>query len=462
MKNLSEHAIVIGASMGGLLAARALSDFYTTVTVLERDAFPAADIPRKGVPQGRHIHGLLARGSAILEEFFPGYNNEVVAQSGGLLGDVANDVSWIGRNVKLANGTSGLIGLLASRPVLEGHLRRRVLRLPNVRAMENCAVQGLASDAARKSVTGVRIRVEGKLDETVSADLVVDATGRGSSSADWLEELGYQPPVNEKVEIGIVYMTRTYRRRPTDLDGKLGIVVAGSAPNWRNGVMLAQEDDSWIVSAGGFLGDDAPDNDQGFLAYLATLPTAEIHDVVARAEPLSDYRRYRYASSVRWRFEKLARFPENYLVFGDAICSFNPIYGQGMTVAAQEALTLHQCLLAGSNHIARRFFRAAAKIVDIPWDIAVGNDLRHPQVKGARPPMLRFINWYIGKLHLAATSDSALATTFLKVVNLMIPPPSLLSPAIAWRVWRGNWRLALSAPSRAIEATCDITRRPQK
>ena len=285
MKNLGEHAIVIGASMGGLLAARALSDFYTTVTVLERDAFPAADTPRKGVPQGRHIHGLLARGSAILEEFFPGYNDEVVAQSGGLLGDVANDVTWIGRNVTLATGTSGLIGLIASRPVLEGHLRRRVLGLPNVRAMENCAVQGLAIDPARKNVTGVRMRVEGKPEETVNADLVVDATGRGSSSAAWLEELGYQPPVNEKVEIGIGYMTRTYRRRPTDLDGKLGIVVAGSAPNWRNGVMLAQEHDSWIVSTGGFLGDDAPDNDQGFLAYLATLPTMAIRDVVARAEP---------------------------------------------------------------------------------------------------------------------------------------------------------------------------------
>ena len=222
--------------------------------------------------------------------------------------------------------------------------------------------------------------------------------------------------------------------------------------------MLAQEHDSWIVSAGGFLGDDAPDNDRGFLAYLATLPTREIHDVVARAEPLSDYRRYRYASSVRWRYEKLARFPGNYLVFGDAICSFNPIYGQGITVAAQEALTLQACLLAGSNDLARRFFRAAAKIVDIPWDIAVGNDLRHPQVKGARPPMLRFINWYIGKLHLAATDDSTLATTFLKVVNLMIPPSSLLSPAIAWRVWRGNWRPALSVPSQALEATRDPTR----
>jgi 2-polyprenyl-6-methoxyphenol hydroxylase-like FAD-dependent oxidoreductase len=141
---------------------------------------------------------------------------------------------------------------------------------------------------------------------------------------------------------------------------------------------------------------------------------------------------------VRRRYEKLARFPENYLVFGDAICSFNPVYGQGMTVAAQEALALQQCLRAGSNNLARRFFEATARIVDIAWDIAVGNDLRHPQVDGARPPMLRFINWYIGKLHLAATRDSRLATAFLEVVNMMVPPPSLLSPTIAWRVWWAN------------------------
>jgi hypothetical protein len=218
--------------------------------------------------------------------------------------------------------------------------------------------------------------------------------------------------------------------------------IQASAPNWRNGIILAQENDSWIVSVGGFLGDDAPDNDQGFLAYLATLPTMEIHDVVAKAEPLTDYDRYRYVSSLRRRYEKLARFPENYLVFGDALCSFNPVYGQGMTVAAQEAMALRQCLRAGSNDLARRFFKTATKIVDISWDIAVGNDLRHPQVKGARPPMLHFINWYIGKLHLAATRDSTLATAFLKVIHLMMPPTSLLSPAIALRVWRGNRRPA--------------------
>jgi 2-polyprenyl-6-methoxyphenol hydroxylase-like FAD-dependent oxidoreductase len=185
------------------LAARALSDFCTAVTVLERDAFPTADTPRKGVPQGRHTHGLLARGDAALEEFFPGYSNEVVTQSGGLRGDIANDLTWIGHNVTPARAKSDLIGMAASRPVLEGHLRRRLLALPNVRAIENCAVQGLADDPARKSVTGVRACVDGKPAETVDADLVVDATGRGSSSAAWLEELGYQPPTNEKVEVGL-------------------------------------------------------------------------------------------------------------------------------------------------------------------------------------------------------------------------------------------------------------------
>jgi 2-polyprenyl-6-methoxyphenol hydroxylase-like FAD-dependent oxidoreductase len=453
MKNLGTHAIVIGASMGGLMAARALADFYTTVTVLERDLLPAADIPRNGVPQGRHTHGLLARGSAVLEEFFPGYTNEVVTRSGGLVGDVANDITWIGRNVTLARGKSDLFGLLASRPVLEGHVRRRLLALRNVRAIENCAVVGLASDAARKRVTGVRMRADAGPEQTLDADLVVDATGRGSSGAAWLEALGYPPPAIEKVEIGISYMTRTYRRRPTDLGGRQGIVVAGSEPHWRNGVLLAQEGERWIVSAGGFLGDDAPDNDQGFLAYLATLPTMEIHDVVANAEPLSDYRRYRYASSQRRRYEALAHFPENYLAFGDAICSFNPVYGQGMTVAALEALALQRCLRAGSIDLARRFFRHAARITDIPWEIAVGNDLRHPRIRGERAPMLRFLNWYIGRLHLAATHDSTLTTAFLKVVNLMAPPPSLLSPAIAWRVWRGSRRVAPPVASPWIESS---------
>ena len=452
MKQIGGHAVVIGASLGGLLAARALADCYDKVTIVERDSFPSTDAPRKGVPQGRHTHGLLARGRVVLEQFFPGLTDEIVSQSGGLVGDIANDVKWMGHNVTLAQAPSDLTGLLVSRPVLEGHIRRRLLALPNIQAIQQCAVQGLASDPERRKVAGVRVRIAGGAEQTIAADLVIDASGRGSASPAWLAALGYERPTDEKIEIGIGYLTRTYRRDPAELGGKFGIVIAGSAPNWRNGVILAQENNAWTVSIGGFLGDDAPDDDARFLAYLATMPTKEIHDIVAKAEPLTDFIRYRYVSSLRRRYEWLARFPESFLVFGDAICSFNPVYGQGMTVAAQEAVTLQQVLHKGTRELAPRFFKAAAKIVDVPWDIAVGNDLRHPQVEGPRPVMLRFINWYIGKLHVAATRDSALAAAFLRVANLMAPPPSLLSPAIAWRIWRGHRRGAAVEASQTVEA----------
>jgi 2-polyprenyl-6-methoxyphenol hydroxylase-like FAD-dependent oxidoreductase len=441
MKRIGERAVVIGASMGGLLAARALADFYRQVTVLERDAFPLADIPRKGVPQGKHAHGLLARGRTVIEAFFPGWTDEVVG-CGGVRGDIAGDVSWIGHGVTLKSAPSDLMGLLAARPVLEGNVRRRLLALPNVRAIEHCAVQGLVADDSRATIRGVRVRVDNGAEETILADLVVDASGRGSSSPAWLESFGYTRPEQEKIEIGIGYTTRVYRRRPSDLGGKLAVVVAGSGPNWRNGTILFQAEDRWIVSIGGYFGDPAPDDSQLFAAYAGSLPTSDIHDIVAHAEPLTDFVTYRYPTNLRRRYERLKRFPKNFLVFGDAICSFNPVYGQGMTVAAQEAVLLQACLRDGDANLARRFFRAAKAAIDVPWDIAVGNDLRHPQVSGARSPKVRFINWYIGKLHMAARRDAVLANAFLKVANLEASPMRLLHPSVVMRVIYGNikWR----------------------
>lgn len=437
MKQIGEHAVVIGASMGGLLAARALADFYGTVTVLERDTFPLTDVPRKGVPQGRHAHGLLSRGGNVIEAFFPGWTDEVVA-AGGARGDIANDVSWLGHGVRLKTAPSKMIGLLASRPVLEGHVRRRLLALPNVRAIENCAVQGLVAGDGGAVIKGVRVRIGNGVEQNVTADLVVDASGRGSSSPAWLENFGFARPEEEKIEIGIGYTTRIYRRRPTDLGGKLAVVIAGSGPNWRNGVILYQTEDRWIVSIGGYLGDNAPDDEQMFAAYAGSLPTSEIHDIVAHAEPLSDFVSYRYPANLRRRYERLTRFPRGYLVFGDALCSFNPVFGQGMTVAAQEATMLQACLRDGDADLARRFFSAAKVAIDTPWDIAVGNDLRHPQVQGPRPAKVRFINWYIGKLHMAARYDADLSDAFLQVANLEAPPTQLLHPAVVMRVIRGN------------------------
>jgi flavin-dependent dehydrogenase len=328
--------------------------------------------------------------------------------------------------------------------VFEGHVRRRLLALPGVRAIQNCAALGLVASEDGSTVTGVRVRLgrgeERGQEHTMTADLVVDASGRGSLTPAWLEALGYQRPKEERIDVGIGYTTRLYRRHAGELAGKVAVVVAGNEPNWRNGAILFQSEDCWIVSIGGYFGDHAPDDAQMFAAYAGSFPTPEIRDIVAHAEPLSDFVSYRYPANVRRRYERLARFPKNFLVFGDAISNFNPIYGQGMTVAAQEAIALRNTLREAETGLSRRFISAAARIVDVPWDIAVGNDLRHPRVVGPRSAKVRFINWYVGKLYKAAQHDGGLAAAFLRVTNLETLPETLLHPAVVARVIRGNLR----------------------
>jgi 2-polyprenyl-6-methoxyphenol hydroxylase-like FAD-dependent oxidoreductase len=439
MAYLGRHAIVIGASMGGLLAARALADHYEKVTVLERDELPEAREPRKGVPQGRHAHGLLARGREVLDQLFPGLSEEMVAQ-GAVSGDLVDHVRWFNHGVYLLNVPSAMVGLLVSRPMLEDGVRRRLLQLPNVRLLEHGDALEPVFDRIESRVTGVRVRLPRDLGgvETINTDLVVDASGRGSHSPAWLDALGYVKPREERVLVQIGYMTRLYRRRPEHLLGKQAIVMAGCQPGWRFGVILAQEDDRWIVTLGGYLGDRPPTDEAGYIEFARSLPKPEIFEVIKDAEPLTSLTPYQFTANLRRHYEELSRFPEGLLVFGDALCSFNPVYGQGMTVACTEALALRESLAAGPHGIARRFFRAASKLIDIAWQMAVGSDLQHPAVVGKRTAQVRFINWYLAKLFQAAQHDAVLATRFLEVANLMKPPPSLMEPRIAVRVWKGS------------------------
>jgi 2-polyprenyl-6-methoxyphenol hydroxylase-like FAD-dependent oxidoreductase len=435
----SKRAIVIGASMGGLLAARALADHYGEVIVVERDVLPGTYEPRKGVPQGRHTHGLLARGREVLEQLFPGFTEEMVAQ-GATTGDVVDNVLWFNHGFYLCNAPSKMLGLAISRPMLEGSVRRRVLQLPNVRLRERCDVLEPAFDRSQGRVSGVRVQSRGGSDGTqmMNADLVVDASGRGSSSPAWLDALGYPKPREEQIKINLGYATRQYRRLPEHLRGMRGAIIAACPPDWRFGAILAQEGDRWIVTLGGYLGDQAPTDDNGFVAFARSLQKPEIFDVVRVAEPLCPLMPYQFSANLRRRYEELSRFPAGFLVFGDALCSFNPVYGQGMTVACVESLALRECLAAGTQEIAGRFFRAASQLIDIPWQIAVGSDLQHPRVEGKRTTQVRFINWYIAKLYRAAQDDAVLASRFLEVANLMRQPTALLDPQIAFRVWRRN------------------------
>jgi len=434
----NKRAIVIGASMGDLLAARALADFYGEVTVVERDALPDVYEPRKGVPQGRHAHGLLARGREVLEQLFPGFTEEMVAQ-GATSGDIVDKVLWFNHGFYLCNSPSKLFGLAISRPMLEGNVRRRLLQLSNVRLRERCTVLEPTFDQAQRRVTGVSVQSQGSdRAQMMNADFVVDASGRGSSSPVWLGAWGYPKPREELIKINLGYVTRQYRRLPEHLRGKSGAIIAACPPDWRFGVVLSQEGGRWIVTLGGYLGDHAPMDDNGFVDFARSLQKPEIFDLVRVAEPLCPLMPYHFSANLRRHYEELSRFPASFLVFGDALCSFNPVYGQGMTVACMEALALRECLAVGTHEIAGRFLRAASQLIDIPWQIAVGGDLQHPRVEGKRTTQVRFINWYIAKLYRAAEDDPVLANRFLEVANLMRQPAALFDPQIALRVWKGN------------------------
>jgi 2-polyprenyl-6-methoxyphenol hydroxylase-like FAD-dependent oxidoreductase len=422
------RAVTIGAGVGGLLAARVLADHFDEVVVLERDALASDGRPRKGVPQGRHIHALLAAGREVIERMFPGFARDLVAR-GGLVADVSR-LRWFDYGGHHARCT-GIEAVLASRPAIEEMLRGRLLALPNVRLRDGCDVTGLA---AGDRVSGVRLG-----EEHLPADLVVDAGGRGSRAPAWLGELGYPPPLADVVEIGLGYATRLFRRRD-ELGRDAGVVVVPTPPSRRGAVLEAIEGDRFILTLFGMLGDHPPLDAEGFRQFADSLPAPDIREFLGRAEALTDAVPFRFPAGIRRRYEALPRFPEGFLVFGDAICSFNPVYGQGMSAAALQGDALGRLLAAGGERLAPRFFAEAARIVDAPWAMSVGGDLAYPEVEGRRTVQDRLIGWYLAHLRRGAQRDPALALAFQRVANLIAPPHSLLSWRVARRVWRARAR----------------------
>ncbi|MGH3162606.1 MAG: FAD-dependent oxidoreductase [Streptosporangiaceae bacterium] len=434
----SNQAVVLGASIAGLLAARVLSERFGQVVVIERDVLPPAGEHRRGVPHGRHLHGLHPRGREILDELFPGFTASLTA-SGAVRGDVLGNVRWQLSGHQLRQATIGLPGLLASRPFLEGHLREMVRRLPGVRFLEGCSASGLTVTADNRTITGVEVRGPGGGPPSqVPAGLVVDATGRGSRTPAWLETLGYQRPAQDQVEIGLGYATRIYRLRPGAMGGDQMILTAGTPASPRGGFLAATEGGRHILTVAGICGDYPPTDPPGFDEFMAGLPSADIAAAITGAEPLDDPVPFRFPASVRHRYERLTAFPAGLLVLGDAVCSFNPVYGQGMTVAAAEAMTLRGLLAREAVPDARRYFRAIAAVIDVAWDIAASADLAFPQVPGKRPAKVRLVNAYMPRLHAAAAHDAALAAALVRVIGLKDRPEGLLRPDRMLRVLRGN------------------------
>ena len=429
------HAVVIGASIGGLCAAGVLSQSFDRVTVLDRDELPAEPATRRGVPQGRQLHALLARGRAVLEELFPGTNERLVA-SGALEMDLQSDLHWYLDGRLLRPEPSGLIGLAVSRPVVEAVIRSQVVNLAEVTIMDGCDVTGLTSSSDMGRINGVRIRTraDGRSSSVLNADLVVDAAGRGAHTSAWLEELGYQPAPEESVRIELAYLSRFYRREAHHLDGRIGTAIAPYPGQNRSGFVNAQEGDRFMVTLSSCGGEELPTRDAAMAEYADSLAAPDVAEIIRTATPLTEPVLMRYPASVRRHYELLDRFPEGYLVTADALCSFNPIYGQGMTVAALEARLLQRLLQEDHDDLCRRFFTAVSKLIDTPWSLIMSGDLRFPFVEGERSECLLAMGEYLERYREAATHDAALATELIRVMNMLDEPARLMAPDLEARV----------------------------
>lgn len=430
---MNEHAVVIGASIAGLLAARALAETYERVTIVERDELPAGAEQRRAIPQGRHVHALLPRGQKELEMLLPGITAELI-DAGAVTYEALSEMYFSVHGHPMARVAMNRDTILASRPLIEAHVRRRVRALPAVEIRDRVDVAGLVAAPGR--ITGVRVlpRADGSAEEVLAADVVVAAGGRAGRLSAWLEGLGYARPQEDRVAIDVMYASRPIRIAPGAL-GPDKLVLIGARPGLpRQLVLAAQEHDRWLLTLAGYRGNHPPTDPDGFVDFAATVAPPDIAAAIRDAEPLGDIVTHGFPANLRRRYERLRRFPEGLIPIGDAVCSFNPLYGQGITVSVLEAAALRRCLASGTDRLARRFFAAAAPAIDHAWEMAIGGDLALPEVEGPRPARLRAINAYIGRLQAAAERDPVVATAFVNVVAMLEKPQRLLRPSIVRRV----------------------------
>ncbi len=443
------HALVIGGSMAGLLAARVLSEHFGRVTIVERDRFPEGPGFRKGVPQSKHLHAFMIRGRQIAERLFPGLEEEL-EEAGAVYLDSANDFEWLTPAGFAPRFHSGLPLLMCSRDLLEWAVRKRVTALPQVHFLERTDVTDLLPTPDGKGVAAVKVRSRDgrggtRSEEPLRADLVVDASGRNSNASKWLEALGYTPPEETYINSHLGYASRVYRR-PERFDGDWkGLNAQATPPEvTRGGVLLPLEGDRWMVTLSGVGGDYPPTDEEGFMDFARSLRTTILYEAIKDAEPLSDISGYRDTANRRRHYEKLSRQPDNFLVTGDAASAFNPVYAQGMTTAALGAEVLEESLrerdvakggdLAG---LSKRFQKKLAKATAGSWLLATGEDFRVRGVEGGEATFAtRLTHRYMDRVLELSLRDLAIRRTFLEVFHMLEPPTALFGPAVVAKVLR--------------------------
>ncbi|MEU7068129.1 monooxygenase [Streptomyces sp. NPDC046161] len=433
------HAVVCGGGFAGLLTAHVLSEVFDRVTLVERDPLSGEGGVRPGVPQAYHGHGMAARGAQILEELFPGLREEL-REVGAPVFDAGTAVpvlmpaGWTPRTV------TGVQLQFFSRAALEDRIRARVLAQSRITVLDRHEAHGLSTEGGR-AASGVSVRPvragPGTAGEsrTIAADLVVDAQGRSSRLPRWLSEAGSPQPPSSVVDARYAYASRLYAQPASPPPEWVCTLQMTYAPSVRRGgAVAAVEGGRWIVSLMGAAGDLPPTTPHEFEAFAAALENPYVAQAMRLGQPLSPVRRFTRLTN-RWhRYDRLGgRHMGRLVVIGDALCTFNPVYGHGMTVAAVQALILRDVLRArlrngGLDGVSRIFQRRAARAVRLPWLIATSSDLGwQDRTPG---PFTRLVRWYVGYVLAAIVHDTEVYLQFLRVQHMLTGPTALLRPRV--------------------------------
>ncbi|MFF3399955.1 FAD-dependent oxidoreductase [Streptomyces sp. NPDC002659] len=455
------HVAVIGGSLAGLLAAHVLAEHADTVTIVERDRLPQSPEPRPGVPQGRHAHVLLEGGQLALEALLPGFMDELRASGAPRLGQPSDMVQWqSGRWFRRTEPTSYIY--TGSRGQIEHLVRERVLANPAITTVTSTEAVGLLGDASR--VRGVLLRPRGEGARAVGqephvleADLVLDASGRGSRASQWLSAIGAEPPEEETIDTGLAYASRIYHNKSDNLGSdSLGYYVFPNPSQVCGGGVLPLEDGRHLVILSGVRGDEPPTDEEGFEAFAARFPHPFIHDWMREAEPDTPPFGFRQTSNLRRRYDRPGRRPAGFLATGDALCTFNPIYGQGMAVAAMSAVALRGALThprrtPTTRHVQQALFEASRQA----WDISAGADKKMPGAVGnavSTRAADRVAGWYLARVQQRYPGDPVVGPAFRSVLTLTAPLTTLFAPRVA--------RSVLLGPVPATPSEPPMTREP--
>jgi len=440
-----KHAVVIGGSIAGITAARVLTDYCERVTIIERDIAPTVSEFRKGVPQARHPHVLLKGGEQVLEALFPGFRQELF-DNGALPVNMGLEMEWFLQGQWREKYLSPMVNVACSRPLLESTIHARLKAHPKVTFVQESEAVGLLLDESKTRVAGIQTR--SRRTHTISeieADIVVDASGRDSDTPKWLEALGFPVPAESSVTSKPGYATRIYAIPENFDDTWKAIYIQPSAPNYKRGaVIVAMEGNRWHVTMCGMAGDYPPTTEESFLEFAKSLPDQRIYEAIKDARPLTPVWSFRRGENRLRHYEKLAKYLEGFLVFGDAVYALNPVYGQGMTVAALGAMTMEKCLREqqkihadGSlDGLAKRFQKQFASVIAGPWQMATGEDRRWNVDENVTPPDFptRMMQNYIGKLLRVALTDKTVSEAFFQVQQMTASPTLFFRPNVFWKV----------------------------